>query len=94
MPHTPRVSILHNPPLTLDAAQQLAADLARNRHIPAHVVLDTYGYIICDDEDVRVWRLDQVVWSCEPEAVYQLAPACITCGDDGDCPDCEVAVCA
>jgi hypothetical protein len=64
-------SILHNPPLTLDAAQQLAADLARNMHLPAHVVNDGGRLIICDDEDVRVWQLTQVVWSVEPESVYE-----------------------
>lgn len=66
-----RVSILHNPPLTLADAKDHAAGLARNMHIPAHVVLDNGRYVICDDNDVRAWRLKQVVYSVEPEDVYE-----------------------
>lgn len=67
-----RTSIPRNPPLTLDAAQALAADLARNMHLPWHVALDDRGdYVVCDDADVRTWRLEQVVWSVEPEMVYE-----------------------
>lgn len=66
-----RVSILRNPPLALAAAQALAAHNARTLHLPWHVAIDNYGdYVVCDDAGVNVWELDQVVWSVEPEAVY------------------------
>lgn len=88
-----KTSILRLPPLTLDAAQQLAAHNARTTHMPWHVAIDDHGdYVVCDDADVRTWRLERVVYSVEPEAVYLQVAVCFTCGGDGDCPDCEVSV--
>lgn len=69
-----RTSILRLPTLTLDAAQAQAAHNARTLHLPWHVAIDDYGdYVVCDDDDVRAWRLDRVVWSVEPEMVYENA---------------------
>lgn len=66
-----RQSILRNPPLTLADAQALAAHNARTLHLPWHVAIDDRGdYVVCDDADVRTWRLERVVWSVEPEMVY------------------------
>lgn len=67
-----KTSILRNPPLTLADAKDHAARLARNMHIPAHVVLEDNGdYCVCDDNDVWGWRLEQVVWTVVPEDVYE-----------------------
>lgn len=54
----------------LELAQDTAAGLARRTHGGAHVVRDGGGYVVCGDADVGDWRLEQVVWSCEPEQVY------------------------
>lgn len=64
---------MSNPDLTLSHAQDLAAKLARNMHLPAHVVNDCGHLLICDDHDILTWGTDQIVYTVDPEQAFSSA---------------------
>jgi hypothetical protein len=68
-----RTSILRNPELIRAEAERLAAHLARVTHMPAHIVSDNGHLLICDDIDIALWGTDQIVFTVEPELVYDSA---------------------
>jgi hypothetical protein len=64
--------------LSLAEAQDMAAKLAKNTHEPAHVVRDGMLLRIASDADIACWQLRDVVWSVEPDQVYDLDDALTT----------------